>query len=91
MAKLTAYAWPGNVRELATVINRLVVFQGFDAISTADLPIGIAHGLVWPGSTAPGTRTRRSTAYALSTRVVEGGASVLAEPRAAHARRRQYH
>jgi DNA-binding NtrC family response regulator len=94
MAKLTAYAWPGNVSELATVTKRLVVSQGVGAISTADLPMGIAHRLIGPGSRAPRTRTRRSMAHALSTRVVEGGASlraVLAEQGAAHARRRRYH
>ncbi len=36
---LTAYSWPGNIRELRNVIERCVVLETSDTISTTHLPI----------------------------------------------------
>jgi pSer/pThr/pTyr-binding forkhead associated (FHA) protein len=42
-ARLMAYDWPGNVRELATMIARLVVFAGADAVNEHEVARALGH------------------------------------------------
>jgi transcriptional regulator with PAS, ATPase and Fis domain len=73
LATLTAYAWPGNVRQLADVMEQLVLCRGVNPLSVADLPIEIAHELVWPALTVARARARQSTAYFRYERLDDGG------------------
>jgi DNA-binding NtrC family response regulator len=47
------YAWPGNVRELRNVIERALILEDDELITTKYLPPGIAAGTA-PGSPAAG-------------------------------------
>ncbi|MDT4966102.1 MAG: two-component system, NtrC family, response regulator AtoC [Acidobacteriota bacterium] len=50
-AAFLQYAWPGNVRELRNVIERALILEDDDLITTKYLPPGIAAGTT-PGSSA---------------------------------------
>ena len=52
-AAFLQYAWPGNVRELRNVIERALILEDDDLITTKYLPPGIAAGTP-PGSSAGG-------------------------------------
>lgn len=41
-----AYRWPGNIRELRNVIERVMILEDGDLITTAYLPRGLASGRV---------------------------------------------
>jgi DNA-binding NtrC family response regulator len=49
------YSWPGNVRELRNVIERVMILEDGDMITTAYLPRDLVADATWPAPTARGT------------------------------------
>jgi DNA-binding NtrC family response regulator len=49
------YAWPGNVRELRNVIERAMILEDGDEITTKYLPRGVAGDSAIPGTRAKGS------------------------------------
>ncbi|HXH28619.1 MAG TPA: sigma-54 dependent transcriptional regulator, partial [Candidatus Polarisedimenticolia bacterium] len=73
MADLMAYAWPGNVRELRNVIERALILNPGDVLTSLDLPPvqGLATSPVAAGAEPPGLNLRAVLARREREAVVE--------------------
>jgi two-component system, NtrC family, response regulator AtoC len=72
-ALFRAYRWPGNVRELRNVIERAMILEEGDIISTKYLPKGLAPELGVPG---PGTAAASAVPDRARFRLPPGGLSL---------------
>lgn len=69
---LRSYRWPGNVRELRNVIERVLILEDGERISSTWLPRDLVHSVTSPSvelrTLDPGVDTHRATEFVLPER-----------------------